>query len=174
MASPSRQPSADIAARGPRLTSAQVWRQIERSSFAVISYSTPSGEPRSSGVLYIAEGQRLYVVVADDSWQARHIAVTGRVAVTVPVRRGGILSLVAPIPPATISFHGAATVRAAGTAEIGALPERLARLLPTERRVSSTIIEIRPEGRFVTYGIGVSLVRMREPAASRATVPVSD
>jgi Pyridoxamine 5'-phosphate oxidase len=161
-------------AGGPRLTSAQVWRELERASFAVISYTTPAGEPRSSGVLYVAEGQRLYVVVANDSWKARHIAVTGRVAVTVMVRRGGILSLLVPIPPATISFHGAATVRSAGAVEIGSLPGRMARLLPPERRASSTIVEIQPGGRFVTYGVGVSLLRMRDPAASRATVPVHD
>src|SRR6266545_6328856 len=157
MATPSRQHGAGTLLQGPRLTSAQVWRQIDQSSFAVISYTTPAGDPRSSGVLYVADGQRLYVVVANDSWKARHIAVSGRVAVTVPVRRGGILSLLAPIPPATISFHGTAAVHAATAVELGALPGRVARLLPVERRASSTIIEIEPEGWFVTYGLGVSL-----------------
>ncbi|HET9140766.1 pyridoxamine 5'-phosphate oxidase family protein [Actinophytocola sp.] len=172
MTTPDTRPG--IPTRGPQLTATQVWRQLQRSSFAVISYRTPAGDPRSSGVLYAAEGRRLYVVVATDSWKARHIAVDGRVAVTVPVRRGGLLSLLMPIPPATISFHGRATVRPAGEPEIGALPGRVARLLPTERRASSTIIEIAPEGRFATYGIGVSLQRMRHPAAARATVPVAD
>lgn len=170
MTTPSRQ--REIPERGPRLTSAEVWSQLERCSFAVVGYTTPAGEPRSSGVLYVAEGKRLYVVVASDSWKARHIAVSGRVSVTVPVRRGGILSLLVPIPPATISFHGAVTVRAGGAVEIGSLPGRLARQLPAERRVSSAIIEIQPEGRFVTYGIGVPLLRMRHPDASRAKVAV--
>ena len=83
MATPSRQHGAGTLLQGPRLTGAQVWRQIDQSSFAVISYTTPAGQPRSSGVLYAADGQRLYVVVANDSWKARHIAVSGRVAVTV-------------------------------------------------------------------------------------------
>jgi hypothetical protein len=74
----------------------------------VISYVTPSEEPRSSGIVYKAVGRRLYVVVAPDSWKARHIALSENVAMTVPVRRGGLLSLIMPIPPATISFHGAA------------------------------------------------------------------
>lgn len=165
---------AETLARGPRLRGAQVWRALGRCSFAVISYVTPAGHPRSSGVLYVADGQRLYVVVANDSWKARHIALDGRVAVTVPVRRGGILALLAPIPPATISFHGTAAIHSATAVEIGALPGRVVRLLPAERRTSSTIIEIQPEGRFVTYGLGVSLLRMRHPAASRATVPVHD
>jgi hypothetical protein len=155
------------------LTSAQVWRELGRASFAVISYTTPAGEPRSSGVLYASDGRRLYMVVASDSWKARHIMADARVAVTVPVRRGGLLALLAPIPPATISFAGTATVRPAVAADLGSLPGPLASLLPAERRASSTIIEIEPRGRFVTYGVGVSLPRMRHPAAARARVPVA-
>jgi len=63
---------------------------------AVVSYATRAGEPRSSGVVYTTVGQRLYVATAPESWKARHIAATGHVALTVPLRRGGILSLVVP------------------------------------------------------------------------------
>src|SRR4029453_15141827 len=130
----------------------------------------PTGEPRSSGVLYKAVGRRLYVAVAPDSWKARHIAVGRQVAVTVPVRRGGILSLVAPIPPAPISFHGTALPHPAGSAGAGPLAKELGPLLPAERQASACIIEITPEGAFVTYGGGVPLLRMRTPAAARARV----
>lgn len=153
------------------LTSEQVWRALTRASFAVVSYVTPAGEPRSSGVVYAADGRRLYVAVASDSWKARHIAASGRVAVTVPVRRGGLLSLLFPIPPATVSFHGPAIVHPAGPVADRAVPEQLASLLPPERRTSSCILEIVPEGQFMIYGLGVSLKRMRSPAAARARVP---
>src|SRR5689334_11704541 len=83
------------------VTTARVWQAIAKASFAVLSEVTPEGAPRSTGVLFKSTGHRLYVAVAADSWKARHIAADGRVAVTVPVRRGGLLSLVAPIPPAT-------------------------------------------------------------------------
>jgi len=55
-----------------------------------------------------------------------HVAADGRVAVTVLVRRGGILSLVAPIPLATISFHGTAVVRPAGSPQARSLLDGLA------------------------------------------------
>jgi hypothetical protein len=155
-----------------RLTSEQVWRALARASFAVVSYVTPAGEPRSSGVVYATDGGRLYVAVASDSWKARHIAASGRVAVTVPVRRGGLLSLLFPIPPATVSFHGTAVVHPAGPVADRAVPEQLASLLPPERQAMSCILEIRPEGQFMVYGLGVSLARMRSPAAARARVPV--
>jgi hypothetical protein len=156
-----------------RLTSEQVWRQVARASFAVLSHVTPSGEPRSSGVVYRTLGRRFYVAVAPDCWKARHVALDSRVSLTVPVRRGGVLALVMPIPPATVSFHGNAIVHPAGSPEVGPLIDELGSLLPAERRTSAAIIEIVPEGAFVTYGIGISLAKMRDPTAARARVPVT-
>jgi hypothetical protein len=156
-----------------RLTTKQVWHQLAKGSFAVLSYVTPAGEPRSSGVLYTTVGRRLYVAVAPDSWKARHVAASGRVAVTVPVRRGGLLSLVTPIPPATISFHANAIVHQADSPEVRSVLKELASLLPAERQASACIIEVIPEGFFVTYGVGVSLIQMRDPAAAAARVPVT-
>ena len=157
----------------PHLTTEQVWQQIAKASFAILSHVTPAGEPRSSGVVYKSAGRRLYVAVARDSWKARHIAASRRIAVTVPVRRGGILSLLAPIPPATVSFHATAIVHPAASLEAGSVLNELASLLPAERRASACVIEIIPEGAFLTYGLGVSLLKMRTPAAARARVPVT-
>lgn len=162
----SRQPMA------ARLTTEQVWRRIAKASFAIVSYVTPAGQPRSSGVVYKLIGRRLYVAVAADSWKARHLAASGRVAVTVPVRRGGLLSLVAAIPPATISFHAAAIVHPAGSPQVRPLLQELGPLIPAERQTSGCVIEVVPEGAFLTYALGVPLRRMRDPAAASARVPV--
>lgn len=150
-----------------------VWRELTKASFAVLSHVTLAGEPRSSGVVYRIVDRRMYVAVAGDSWKARHIAANGEVAVTVPVRRGGVMSLLLPIPPATISFHGSAVVHPAGPLPSGPLAERLGPLLPPERQATMCLIEIVPHGHFVTYGVGVSLARMRVPALARARVPVT-
>ncbi len=157
----------------PRVTSERVWQALAKVSFAVLGYVTPSGEPRSSGVVYKTVGRRLYVVVGAESWKARHVAATGRVSITVPVRRGGLLSLIAPIPPATISFHAAAVVHPAGSPQVRALTKELKHLLPAERRDSACVIEIVPEGEFLTYGVSVSLSKMRDPAAAQARTPVT-
>jgi hypothetical protein len=165
-------PSPEVQTQGVRLTSEQVWHELARASFAVISYVTPAGAPRSSGIVYKAIGRRLYLAVAPASWKARQIPTSGQVAVTVLVRRGGLLSLVLPIPPATVSFHARAIVHPAGEIEVGALSKELEALLPPERRDTACIIELIPEGAFLTYGIGVSLTEMRNPATARAHVPV--
>jgi hypothetical protein len=155
-----------------RLTSAQVWHALERASFAVVSYVTPEGAPRSSGVVYQTIGRRLYLAVAADGWKARQIKANSQVAVTIPIRRGGILALVLPIPPATISFHARAVVHPAGSVEVSRLAPNLAALLPEERRATSCLIELLPEGAFLTYGLGVTLAAMRHPAVALARVPI--
>jgi hypothetical protein len=124
-------------------------------------------------VVYRVANRRLYVAVAPDSWKARHVPKTGRVAVTIPVRRGGLLSLVTPIPPATISFHGAATVHPAGSPRATELVAELASLVPKERRAAACVMEIAPEGGFLTYGLGVPLLKMLDVTAAQARVPVA-
>jgi hypothetical protein len=151
----------------------QVWREIEKASFAVVGYMTPAGEARSSGVVYKAMHKRLYFAVAPESWKARHISASKRVSVTVTVHRGGILALVAPIPPATISFHAAAIVHPAGSVRIDSLSKELESLLPRDRRDNAVLIELIPEGRFLTYGVGVPLMDMQKPELAEAVVPVS-
>ena len=166
-------PTVQPATGRPVLTTERVWNKIERASFAVISYVTPAGTPRSSGVMCAAVGHRLYVVTAADSWKARQISSGDEVAVTVPIRRGGLLSLVAPIPPATVSFHAKATVHPSGTASTEKMLKRLASQLPKERRSAGCLLELVPEGNFLTYGLGVSLQGMAKPQAALAHVPVS-
>lgn len=156
----------------PRITSEKVWQELDKASFAVIGYVTPAGEARSSGVVYKTVAKRLYIAVAPDSWKARHIAAGKHVSVTVPVRRGGILALLLPIPPATISFHATAIVHAPGTVDIGSLSEQLESLLPPERRDGAVVIELIPEGDFLTYGVGVPLMEMKKPQLARAVVSV--
>ncbi len=161
------------ATRKARVSGAAVWRALAKTSFAVVSHVNAAGEPRSSGVVYGTADGHLYVAVAPNGWKARQITTGQEVAVTVPVRRGGILSLVVPIPPATITFVARATVHPAGSFDMSSAPKELVKLVPEARQASSCVIELVPEGRFLTYGIGVSLMDMRDPVLATARVPVS-
>jgi hypothetical protein len=163
----------EVGGANGRLSPDLVWHELERASFAVLGYTTPQGEPRSSGVVFKSVDHRLFAAVAPDSWKARHIAASGQVSVTVPVRKGGLLTLLMPIPPATISFHARAVVHPAGAPEVSPVLARLASLLPPDRRESAALIELEPIGEFLTYGIGVSLTQMRTPARARGRVPVA-
>lgn len=159
--------------RGRGVTSEAVWQALEKSSFAVISHVGVAGEPRSSGVVYGIADRRLYVAVAADGRKAREIVSGQLVAVTVPVRRGGILALLLPIPPATITFRARATFHPAGSLDVASVSPELAKLVPDARKAGSCVIELAPEGRFLAYGIGVSLTDMANPALALARVPVA-
>ena len=161
------------AADQARVSTEAVWQALAKASFAVECHVNAAGEPRSSGVVYGIVDRRLYIAVAADGWKARQIATGQEVDVTVPVRRGGILSLLVPIPPATITFRATATVHPAGSLDVRSVSKDLAKLVPEERKETSCIIELVPKGAFLTYGIGVSLMDMRDPALARARVPVS-
>jgi hypothetical protein len=51
--------------------------------------------------------------------------------------------------------------------------KELGSLIPVERRTSACLIEILPEGAFLTYALGVPLSKLRDPAAAGARVSVS-
>jgi hypothetical protein len=149
-----------------------IWDELGKASFAVIGYVTPHGEPRSSGVVYGVNGRHLFVGIAPDSWKARQISEGQQVAVTVPVRRGGPLSLLMAIPPATISFHARVVVHPARSVDIGSVSKKLESLIPKAQRTLDTFFELVPHGAFLTYGIGVSLKDMLDPAIAEAHVPI--
>lgn len=147
------------------------WARLARGSFAVLAHVTAGGEPRCSGVLYAAQGHHLYVVTAAGSWKARQIQDGSEVALTVPVRRGGLLSLVAPVPPATISFR--ATVARPPELGFESAPAKLRKLIPPARRDDAVVLILTPRGRFLTYGLGVPLLKMSDPALAGARVAIT-
>ena len=64
-----------------------------------------------------------------------------------------------------------AIVHPAGSFDVATISRELESLLPADRRRSSVLIELVPDGRFVTYGIGVPLMDMRSAEVARAVVP---
>jgi hypothetical protein len=161
------------AAASSRLSAQMVWRELGKASFAVLGHVTPAGKPRTSGVMYAVHDRRVYVGVADDGWKAQQIATGDEVSVTVLVRRGGLLALVIPIPPATVTFRARATMHRAGTAQADHAPSELLKRLPAATRDDMALIELAPEGDFVTYGIGVSLRAFADPNAAPGRVSVA-
>jgi hypothetical protein len=96
-----------------------------------------------------------------------------RYSVTVPTRRVWILSLALPISPTAITFHGTAIVHQAGFPESHALLKGLVSLVPAGSRDTGWVIEIVPEGEFLTCAVGVSLRKVSNLAAALARVPTA-
>ena len=156
-----------------QLTSQQVWQAIEKELFAVVGMVTAGHEARTVGILYAVGDHKLYFITGSDTWKARHIAANPHVSVTIPIAKRVPIMPWLKIPQATITFQG--TARICGASE--AMPDLLQKLLgpmadDSALIAGSCLVEIIPTGEFVTYGVGVRLIEMRDPDKARGRAPV--
>lgn len=149
-----------------------VWSEIGKRLFAVLSYVNPKGHARSAGIVYVVRDRVLYVGTGKDSWKAKHIARNPNVALCVNIpKRIPFLPWI-KIPDATISFSAAARVLSVEETS----PEIIDALLKgmvddPALRETTCVLEVRPVGDFVTYGVGVPLLDMRDPEKARGRAP---
>lgn len=156
------------------VTSALVWKEIEKRSFAVLSYVNPKGRARSAGIVYVPIGRVLYVRAAKDSWKAKHILLNPHVALNVTISKRVPFMPWIKIPDATIAFSGTARVLPMSDLDPKLVETLTGRLIEQHGTMAENcMLEIRPAGHFVTYGVGVSLLDMRDPEKARGRAPVA-
>ena len=150
-----------------------VWEEIEKRSFAVLSYVNPKGRARSSGIVYVPVDRVLYVRVAKQSWKAKHIRLNPHVALNVTISKRVPFMPWIKIPDATIAFSGTARVLAMSDVEPKLLETLTSRMIKGHGNdEENCMLEIRATGHFATYGVGVSLLDMRDPKKARGRTPV--
>ncbi len=158
-----------------QLASEQVWQAIEKELFAVIGMVTARQEARTVGVVYVVRDRKLYVATGKDTWKARHIAGNPHVSVTIPIAKRVPIMPWMKIPAATITFSGMARTIPAADAPRELLAAIFRDLEANAALVvDSCLIEVTPVGEFVTYGVGVPLMRMRHPEQARGRARVLD
>ena len=151
-----------------------VWKELARNPFAVIGYTNSKGEPRTAGIVYVVDGGRLWIGTGKSSWKARHLAERPAVSVTVAIPKSIPLMPFIKIPAATITFQGTCTVL-----EPEETPESIRKALmhgmaeDPKLLADMALLRIEPHGRFITYGVGVSLWAMRKPEQARGVAPVA-
>jgi hypothetical protein len=155
------------------LSAEQVWSSVEEELFAVIGMVNAANEARTVGVVYIVRDRKLYVTTGADTWKARHIAANPHVSVTIPIAKRVPIMPWLKIPQATITFQGTARVFPATDASPD-LRRALFRHMADDQELvaGACVIEITPVGEFVTYGIGIRLLDMRDPEKARGRAPV--
>lgn len=153
------------------LTTDQVWQAIEKELFAVLGMVTSKGESRTVGIVYAVRGRKFYIASAADTWKVRHIAANPNVSLTIPIAKRIPIAPWVKIPQATITLSGTARVIPAAQAPADIVTELL-RGLDKDMLAGMNLIEVTPVGQFVTYGVGVSLMKMREPDEARGRAPV--
>ncbi|UCH28832.1 MAG: pyridoxamine 5'-phosphate oxidase family protein [Myxococcales bacterium] len=155
------------------VTTDLVWKEIEKRLFAVLSFVTPKGQARSAGIVYVVRDRVLFIGTGTDSWKAKHIARNPSVALCVNIpKRIPFLPWV-KIPDATISFSATARVLPIDETDPEILDALLEGMVDDPKiREGNVVLEIRPVGDFVTYGVGVPMMDMRDPEKARGRAPV--
>jgi Pyridoxamine 5'-phosphate oxidase len=155
------------------LTSDQVWEVIEKELFAVLGMATAQNEARTVGIVYVVRDRRLYIASDKEAWKVQHIVQNPHVSLTVPVHKGIPLMPWMKIPAATITFCGLARILESGEAPPEILQALHHGMADDEALLAeSCLIEVTPIKDFITYGIGVSLMQMRDPKLARGRAPV--
>jgi hypothetical protein len=157
------------------LTSDDVWNAIRSVNFMVIGMVSAKGAPRTAGVMHHVDDGRLWFTTNDREWKARHIAANQAVSVTVPIAKRIPFAPWVTVPAATITFTGDAEIMPAADLPDEARHALLHGLEVTDggERGALIAVGVRPTGDFVTYGIGVSLLGMRDTELARGRVPVA-
>jgi len=159
----------------PELTRGDVWKAIAGENFMVIGMVSARGQARTAGVMHFVEDECLWFTTILDEWKARHISANPSVSVTVPIAKRIPFVPWVKIPAATITFAGEAhivPVDQLSGAATRALLEGLD-LGDESERGGLVAVRVRPTGDFVTYGVGVSVLGMRDTELARGRVPVA-
>ena len=155
------------------LTPDQVWGVIEKQNFGVLGMVTAKHEARTAGIVYILDKRRLYIGTWTEMWKTRHVAQNPHVSVTVPIHKRVPFMPWIKVPAATITFSGKADVIAALDAPRELLEKLYHGVASDEQEMARySLIEVTPIGEFLTYGIGMSVLDMRDPQQARQRVPV--
>lgn len=153
------------------LTTDAVWAEIEKNLFAVLGMVTAQNEARTVGIVYVVDDRTLYIGTKKSAWKARHIARNGHVSLTVTIPKSVPLMPWIDVPAATITFAGEAQVVAPDTLDADVLRPLYRGLVDdADAMAKSAIIVVKPVGDFITYGIGVSLMQMRDTEKARGRV----
>lgn len=157
-----------------QLASDFVWQVLEKELFAVLGMVNAQGEARTVGIVYVTHDRKFYIASGKDTWKMRHVTANPNVSLTVAIPKSIPLMPFIKIPAATITFAGKARVLDALNVSDAVKKSLWRGLDPEGDEVKSmSIMEIEPQGNFVTYGIGVSLMTMRHPEEARGRAPVA-
>ncbi len=157
-----------------QLSVEQVWKEMESDLFAILGMVTAIGEARTVGIVYIVHDRKIYISSKTEAWKVRHVQNNPHVSVTVPIAKRIPLLPWIKIPAATITFSGKANIL-----ETRDLDDDILHALfrgfedDDELMATTSVIEVVPQGDFVTYGVGIPLMEMRHPEKARGRAPVA-
>jgi hypothetical protein len=150
------------------------WKTIESELFAVLGVVTKNEQARTVGIAYIVQDRKFYIGTGLHTWKTKHVLGNPSVSLTIPIAKRIPFAPWIKVPQATISFSGTARVIPSVDASYELNKAVFYHYADDEEFMKDNcLIEVTPEGDFITYGIGIPLIKMRHPHLARGRAPVN-
>ena len=155
------------------VTTAQVWAELSKQVFAVVGMVSARGQGRTVGIVPMVHEGAIWFLSKDGEWKTRHLRANAEISVTVPICKRVPFVPFVKVPAATITTAGTASVLARVQ-----VPDEVWRALTRGIELDDAAeaahvgVRIVPHGDFVTYGVGTSLLGMRDTEKARGRAPV--
>ena len=137
---------------------------IKKNRWLTLSTTSPRGIPQSSVVVYASDGYIIYVLTGKNTVKVRNITKNQRVSVTIPFYKNLIHRMIGVAPPAAISFKARAETLDFSDSEAACMYKKVLNFdLPENLVEDSLWIRLTPGNSASCYGVGISLLELRDP-----------
>lgn len=148
----------------------EVKHTIKKHNWLVLSSISSNGIPYSSVLVYQSDGNIIICQTGTNTLKAKNIRANNKVAITIPIRKNFLHKLI-PAPPAEVHFTTNAKLLSKEDEEARTIFTRyLKHSEKAELPQDSIWIKIKLPNKVTTYGIGVPLLKMRDPNKARKII----
>ena len=141
----------------------EVRKVIRKNNWLVLSTVNEKNQPHSSVIMYQSDGNVLYFMTGLNTLKSKDMQKNNKVAITIPFRKGFFHKLI-PAPPAELHFKAIAESVPTDNEEAAKM---LAKFLKYSENAGvdddSIWYKLTPSNLISTFGVGVSLLNMRNP-----------
>lgn len=149
----------------------EVREVMKNNRWLALSTVSSKGLPQNSLVVYVSDGNIIYVHTSHDALKVRNIKETGQVGVVIPFYKNILHRLIKQFPPAEIHFRGEAQVLPHDTEEPKEWFKKIVSAKLTEEMEKNSVwLRIIPVSKVSCYGVGVGMMKMRSPVEAMKTV----
>jgi nitroimidazol reductase NimA-like FMN-containing flavoprotein (pyridoxamine 5'-phosphate oxidase superfamily) len=143
---------------------------LRKKNWLVLATVDGKNNPHSCVMVYQSDGNVIYCTTGANTLKARNIKKNSRVFVTIPFRKNLFHKLI-PAPPAELYFAAHAEIKPIDDEEARRVFSKYLKFLENVSIQEDTIwIKITPFKRILTFGVGVKLLKMRDPEKARNVV----
>jgi hypothetical protein len=149
----------------------EVRKLFRQNNSLVLSTVSAKGTPQSSLVVYVSDGETLYIMTGLETQKVKNISKNPLVSVTIPYYKNILHRIITRAPPASLTFKADADFLPFGSDEPRKLfKKRMGMETPDMPNARPVWIRLRPRSRVTCLGVGVPLWQLRNLEKSHKIV----